>query len=154
MGVVGVYRQQRTLLTPMTASSELVLVEDDSDGGCSWCPVATEEGKEDAKASLDFWTKGEELRKSKKWAAALVYFNRGVVANPQNAACWSSISKVSQMGQRGCSMCVFQLPRYCLSLLPRAPEPHCRIKTSRCALWLTHMMLSDDPWFIISAPML
>lgn len=79
----------------MTASTKLVLVEDDSDGGCSWCRVATQEGKEDEKTSLDFWTKGEEFRKSKNWAKALDYFNRGVVANPQNAACWSSIAKVS-----------------------------------------------------------
>lgn len=72
-----------------------VLVEDDRDGGCSWCRVATEEGKGDEKASVDYWTKGEELRKAKKWAEALVYFNRGVVANPQNASCWSSIAEVS-----------------------------------------------------------
>lgn len=90
---------------PMAASSELVLVEEDSDGGCSWCPVATEEGNEDEKAALDLWTKGEELRKSKKWAEALVYFNRAVVANPQNAACWSSISKVSRSKPRVSCVC-------------------------------------------------
>eukprot|EP00752_Nemacystus_decipiens_P006118 g5518.t1 len=80
----------------MTASSKLVLVEDDGDGGCSWCRVATEEGEGDEKASLDYWTQGEELRKVKKWAEALVYFNRGVVANPKNAACWSSIAEVQR----------------------------------------------------------
>lgn len=78
----------------MTASTKLVLVEDDGDGGCSWCRVITEEGKEDEKTSLNFWAKGEELRKSKNRAEALVFYNRGVVANPQNSACWSSIAKV------------------------------------------------------------
>lgn len=109
----------------MTASSELVLVEDDSDGGCSWCPVVTE-GEEDESASVEFWTKGEELRKLKNWARALECFSRGLVANPRNAACWLGISKVCQGDRREARVCVDDAVwPYCFLLLHHSPRLQC-----------------------------
>lgn len=77
-------------------SPAVMIVEDDSDGGCSWCPVVTEATKEDEDASVSFWKKGEQRRNVKDHAGAVDYFNRGVVANPRNTACWVSMSEVSQ----------------------------------------------------------
>lgn len=74
------------------------VVEDDGDGGCSWCPVSTEAWKENDQVSQELWAKGEELRKVKNWAEALTCFNRGIVADPRSSKCWSSISEVKKRG--------------------------------------------------------
>lgn len=85
------------------ASAAVMIVEDDSDGGCSWCPVVTEASPEDEQASVSFWEKGEQLRKAKDWAGAVDFYNRGVVANPRNAVCWRSISEVNHGANTCCN---------------------------------------------------
>lgn len=79
-------------------SAAVMIVEDDSDGGCSWCPVVTEARKEDEHASIAFWKKGEQLREVKDRAGAIDCYNRGVVSDPRNTACWLSISEVNPEG--------------------------------------------------------
>lgn len=82
------------------AGVALTVVEDDSENGCSWCPVSTMPGRdEDERASLDFWRKGEQFRNNKKWREALGCFNRAAVANPMNSKNWVSIAEVSQSGE-------------------------------------------------------
>lgn len=72
-----------------------MIVEDDENGGCSWCPVVVEERKEDSQASIVYWEKGELLRGIKSWEDALELFSRGVAANSSNAKCWIGLSRVS-----------------------------------------------------------
>lgn len=82
------------------AGVALTVVEDDSEDGCSWCPVSTMPGRdEDERASLDFCMKGEQFKSSKKWQEALGCFNRAAVANPLNSKNWISIAEVSQWGE-------------------------------------------------------
>ncbi|CAM9900374.1 unnamed protein product [Ectocarpus sp. 12 AP-2014] len=77
------------------AGVALTVVEDDSEDGCSWCPVSTMPGRdEDERASLDFWRKGEQFKSNEKWHDALGCFNRAAVANPLNSKNWVSIAEV------------------------------------------------------------
>ena len=73
-----------------------MIVEDDENGGCSWCPLAVDEREEDTQTSVGYWKEGEHLRRNKSWDQALKLFTQGVVANPSDAKCWIGLSKVSQ----------------------------------------------------------
>lgn len=78
------------------ARSAIKIVEDDGDGGCSWCPVVAEAREENEHDWTYFWKKGEQLRNAKDWPGALDFYNRAVVANPRNSTCWSRIAEVSR----------------------------------------------------------
>lgn len=72
----------------------LRIVEDDENGGCSWCPLVVDEREEDRQAFVGYWRKGENFRQNKRWAQALQLFTQGVVANPSDANCWIGLSRV------------------------------------------------------------